>query len=575
MVSAVEQIKERLSIIDVLGSYITLIPAGKQYKAKCPFHNERTASFSVSPDRGLYYCFGCGAKGDMFTFVEQFEGLDFNGTLKVLAERAGVELRRDDRKRDDLSPIYEFLEKTTIRYQTELQKNNEALLYLKGRGLTKESIEQFRIGYAPVEWRFVAQSCSDDGMRRIAERAGLIKKKEEGSGDYYDRFRGRIMFPLTDTSGRVVGFSGRIFPETPEGPKYLNSPETEVFQKSRILYGFDKAKFHIKRLGFSVLVEGQMDLIMSHQNGFRNTVATSGTAVSEQSAEDEHAHLIALSRLSPHLFLAFDGDSAGQKALGRAALVALSLGMNPKVVPLPEGVDPAEYLERNGQEGWKQCLKESQHFIVHQVRAIKQGNHSPHMLVRAIREHVFPYLSKVLSPVEQHLYIDTVAKELSLSSTDVARELAQFVARLPQSTYQKEERATQLNTNTTETLSLRERLAAFVERFPESLPDNEVEKLTTLTFNDTVFGPLALAQEKKAAALALIERDYGAINENERSAIAKELVVKAKDDFFIGIRATLTAAIREAEAKGDEQRVMELLGALAALNTAMRNEGAR
>ncbi len=565
--SAVEQIKERLQITDVLSSYMTITAAGKQYKARCPFHNERTASFSISPDRGLYYCFGCGAKGDMFTFVQQFEGLDFNGALKVLAERAGVELKNYDRKRDDLAPVYECLEKATLRYQGELQKNNEALLYLQGRGLTPETISQFRLGYAPAEWRFIANACTSDAQRKIAERAGLIKtpdRTDDGQKGPYDRFRGRIMYPLTDASGRVIGFSGRIFPETPEGPKYLNSPETEVFQKSRVLYGFDQAKFHIKRIGFSILVEGQMDLILSHQLGFRNTVATSGTAVSEQSVQDDHANLVTLSRLSPHIFLAFDGDAAGHKALGRAAVVALALGMNPKVVPIPEGIDPADYLVQEGAEPWKALLKASEHFIVHQVRTVKAEKHSPHMLVRALRESVFPYLSKVISPIEQNLYIESVASELGLKTEEVARELTLFIARTP--VLERSGQLPSITPTPSDILTSAERFAAFIARFPDEEMKKFSDELSNLSFAGESYSVTEFTDERRAIALAIIERDYGDTEESKRGVIAEELAEKAKSEFLSRVRMRLTSLLRDAEQAGDEARSSELLSELSNIN---------
>ena len=289
MKTVFETIKDRLPITEVLSSYITLTQNGAQYKAKCPFHNERTPSFYVSPDRGLYYCFGCGAKGDIFTFVEQFEGLDKKGALKLLADRAGVELTGNIGA-TDTDGVYEILEKATLVYQNLLEKSGPALTYLEGRGITKETIDLFRIGYVPDEWRTIESTCKNEAERALATRAGLIKKAEN---KVYDRFRKRIMFPLTDSSGRVVGFSGRSFPAKTSAdadvrpahsenalrddeynvPKYLNSPETEVFQKSKNLFGFDKAKAHIKKHNFAILVEGQMDLIISHQAGFRNTVA--------------------------------------------------------------------------------------------------------------------------------------------------------------------------------------------------------------------------------------------------------------------------------------------------------------
>jgi len=585
-----EQIKERLPVTDVLSSYITLIPAGKQFKAKCPFHNERTASFSISPERGLYYCFGCGAKGDIFTFVQQFEGVDFNGALKILAERAGVELTTRDRKVDDRAPVYECLEKATQRYQNELQKNNQALHYLKGRGITPETIAQFRIGYAPEEWRFIANTCTIEADKKIAERAGLIKRREESRelkveaaesqqkpsstphaplSDYYDRFRGRIMFPLSDSSGRIVGFSGRIFPETAvekdgaPSPKYLNSPETEVFQKSRVLYGFDKAKFHIKRVGFAIMVEGQMDLLLSHQAGFRNTVATSGTAVSEQMAEDLSANLVVVSRLTPHLFLAFDGDTAGQKALSRAALVALSLGMNPKVVPIPAGTDPAEYLLKEGAEEWKARVKASEHFIVHQARTVKQKELTPHMLVREVKESVFPFLSRVVSPIEQKLYIEAVARELALDSGEVEREYTRFVSMIRTPFAENTNVETPLPSSDAPTV--RERCAALKLRFPDEMTAL-MDDLESVTFAGQTFGAIELDEERSALALAMIERDYGVLTEAERVLAAQELVAKARSQFFLSIKETLSRQLREAELVGNEEQTQELLRQLTEIN---------
>lgn len=241
-----ETIKDRLPITEVLSSYITVVQSGSQYKAKCPFHNERTASFNISPERGLYYCFGCGAKGDIFTFVEQFEGLDKKGALKLLAERAGVELTNSFIPETNVDGIYNILEKATVLYQDILSKTPNSTQYLIKRGLTKETIESFRIGYAPDEWRTIESSCKNQEEKTFANKAGLTKQTEglpAQAGKVYDRFRKRIMFPLTDSSGRVIGFSGRSFPEDENSPKYLNSPETEVFQKSKTLLVLIKQKF--------------------------------------------------------------------------------------------------------------------------------------------------------------------------------------------------------------------------------------------------------------------------------------------------------------------------------------------
>ena len=556
--AVIEQIKNRLPITDVLSSYITLIPAGSQFKAKCPFHNERTASFSLSPERGLYYCFGCGAKGDMFTFVEQFEGTDFKGALKILADRAGVPLTAYNDKREDTDPVYEILEKAAIRYEGELKKHPEVLAYLKGRGVTDETIASFRIGYVPDEWRYLSSSLNESDIKS-AERAGLVKKTEKG---YYDRFRSRIMFPLADSSGRIVGFSGRLFPDKEGEPKYLNSPETEVFQKSRILFGFDKAKYAIKKHNFAILVEGQFDVIMSHQAGFKNTVATSGTAVSDQSAQDSSAQLSVLSRLTPNIFLAFDGDSAGEKALTRAALVALSLGLNPKVVPLSGKIDPADFLKSQSPEEWKELIKQSQHFILHEVSLVRRDAQSPHAFARLIKERVFPYLSRVISPIEQKLYIEAIAKEIGMSSDAVSKELLLYSSN-PVTPVSSD------NSAADKPLSLKERFVALHNRYPSEKSEEALKALSAISFGDE---SLDLPKEVNERSISIIERDYSSLDEKQKEDLVVELKEKIINQFYDEIRSKYSQILASAEAQGDEELTQKTLSTLQELNK-RRHEG--
>ncbi|OHA86334.1 MAG: DNA primase, partial [Candidatus Zambryskibacteria bacterium GWB1_40_5] len=280
MSSSVDQIKSKIDIVSLISSYIKLEKAGTNYKGRCPFHNEKTPSFFVSPDRGSYYCFGCQAKGDIFTFVQEFEGLDFIGSLKVLADQAGVVLESYNvGEKTEKQRLHSVLEQAVFFYQKKFSDNKEAQDYLKNRGVSEKTIKDFRIGFAPADWRELFDYLSG---REIGEKdmlaVGLIKQKE-GTTSYYDTFRGRIMFPINDSSGRPVGFSGRILVSDDKSPKYLNSPETVLFNKSEILFGLDKAKKDIRLRDYSILVEGQMDLIMLHQIGMTNAVASSGTAL--------------------------------------------------------------------------------------------------------------------------------------------------------------------------------------------------------------------------------------------------------------------------------------------------------
>jgi DNA primase len=551
MKTVFETIKDRLPITEILSSYITVVQNGSQYKAKCPFHNERTASFYISPERGLYYCFGCGAKGDIFTFVEQFEGLDKKGALKLLAERAGVVLSNQAvSANNDIDGIYELLEKATNIYQDILKKDNSANEYLEKRGITKETIESFRIGYAPDEWRTIESVCKNDVEKSFAIRAGLTKKTEN---KVYDRFRKRITFPLTDSSGRVIGFSGRSFPTDDQSPKYINSPETEVFQKSKTLFGFDKAKFHIKKHNFSILVEGQIDLVISHQAGFKNTVASSGTAVSEDAALDHFSNLSILSRLSSNIFLAFDGDKAGQKAMDRVALVALSLGMNPKVVVLPEGVDPADYIRENGADTWKERLKESKHFIDHHLSLIRKESLSPHIFVQNIKEKLFPFLVRVSSPMERNIYINNISNETGMSANTISEELSKV---------NKVVLKSDIKTNTqilkNETTSY-ERLIALRKHFGSENIEKIADSLDSFSIGDVIFSTSPVPEDRLERALIVVEKEYGSLKQSDKELVCKELVELIKNEFLIYNKKIYSQKLTQAQTKEDEESIMIIL----------------
>lgn len=428
MNSPVQQIKERLSIEEVVSSYISLEKAGKNFKAKCPFHNEKTASFFISPDRGSYYCFGCGAKGDIFTFVEEFEGLDFKGALKLLAGRAGIPLEHYNPKEEsEKEKLYRAMEAATKYFEINLQHNQEVIEYLKNRGLKAETIKDFRLGFAENEWRnlydFLKSNFSDPEM----EEAGLIKKKEEASSSdgYYDRFRGRIMFPISDSSGRVIAFSGRIFIDDGKSAKYLNSPDTPVFNKSMVLYGLDRAKESIRKNNFSILVEGQMDLALSHQAGFRNTVATSGTALSdaEFSKENVVSNLGLIHRLSKNIVLAFDADKAGFNASNRAGKIALSLGMDVKVALMPPGMDPADLVAKEGPDAWRKAIRESKHIIEFILDKVLKEAKDERQIGREVREKILPYVEALESSIEKNHFIKKISELSAIPESALEEDL--------------------------------------------------------------------------------------------------------------------------------------------------------
>ncbi len=430
MSSTVEQIKERIDIVDLVSQYVSLQRAGANMKARCPFHSERSPSFTVSSERQSYHCFGCGEHGDIFTFIEKIEGVDFRGALKILAEKAGVEIKYDGPKKskkelDEREQMFVAMSSATEFYHNKLQENQEVLKYLEDRGFTKETITRFQIGFAPDEWHSVEQRLSIEGFSiNILEKIGLSIKGDKG---YYDRFRSRIMFPMRDTAGRVVAFSGRIFEnedkdsskDSGQTAKYINSPETELYSKSKILYGFDMAKQVIRKNDFTILVEGQMDLVACHQAGYHNSVAISGTALTND-------HCTILGRMSKNIVLALDADEAGIKAAERSAIIALSNGFDTKVARLPTGQDPADLLhEDGGQDKWKEVIKKAKH-IIEFLLDIYQERHSDdeRKFKKMVEEKVLPFVARIHSSIDQEHFIKIVAGTIGVSESAITLALS-------------------------------------------------------------------------------------------------------------------------------------------------------
>lgn len=419
MSSPTHQIKERLSIVDVVGSYIKLERAGANYRARCPFHSERTPSFFVSPERNSYYCFGCGAKGDIFSFVQQFEGLDFKGALYALADKAGVEIKPEDpKKKDEREKLYSILEAASIFFQNQLQEREEAINYLSKRGIKTQTIQKWRLGYALDEWRKLLEHLTSQGFsQEEALNAGLVKQSNDRT---YDVFRGRVMFPIADSAGRIVAFSGRDIKEKENSrvPKYINTPETLLFNKSRVLYGFDKAKHSIRSYNFAIVVEGQTDLLMVHQTEFTNTVALSGTALTNY-------QLDMIKRLSPNLLLALDADEAGISSAGKSAMRALSIGMDVKVADLPEGKDPAD-LVLSDKENWRNAIRNAFHIVDFHLALLERKGLDDRKFRLAVSKNILPYISIMPNKIDQSHFISRIASRLNLGEDIIREEVAKI-----------------------------------------------------------------------------------------------------------------------------------------------------
>lgn len=435
-----QKIKEKLGIVDVVESYIKLEKAGANYKARCPFHNEKTASFFLSPGRESFYCFGCGVGGDIFNFVEEYEGVDFMGALKILADKSGVPIEKENfKEKKERDRLYEIMDEAVSYYQKNLERHKDVLLYLKKRGLKDETIRDFKIGFVPEGWRNLYNHLSSlkfsDGE---IFKAGLSKKADKG---FYDTFRGRIMFPISDSAGRPVAFSGRIWGEE-NAAKYLNSPETELFSKSETLYGYDRAKKTIREKNYCILVEGQFDLLMAHQEGFQNSVAASGTAFSGEMVEFKNntpyssrafagtdfksnkisGGLRIIKRHTSNLLIAFDADKAGIGASGRVAKIALPMDFNLKVANMPMGMDPAELILKD-KELWVKAIKEAKHVIDFFVDILKSARYDDRKFSLEIRRRILPYIAKIQNKIDKDQFTRKISELLRVSENSIKEEM--------------------------------------------------------------------------------------------------------------------------------------------------------
>ncbi|HRH55987.1 MAG TPA: DNA primase [Candidatus Paceibacterota bacterium] len=414
----VEQVKAKLTIVDVVSPYVKLTKAGRNWRGLSPFNKEKTPSFYVNPERGTYYCFSSGQGGDHFEFIQKMEGVDFKGALKILAEKAGIEVvytgGKSKQDKDKQDRLYEAMARAEALYASMLEEgkgvDGSAYSYARKRGLSLETIKEWNLGYAPEAWRMVLEKLGEAGFTNpelIA--AGLVKEADEKKGTFYDRFRNRLMFPIRDSAGRTVAFTGRALDPNDQA-KYLNSPETDLYKKSEILFGMDRAKDAIRQRGFALLVEGQMDLLMLHQIGFTNTIALSGTALTPQ-------HLSLIKRYADNLMLALDSDRAGLNASMKNAIAALRAGMRVKAVKLPQGKDPADLAVEDPKDLTKR-ISEAAPIVEFFLAVLSESEPDSHRLILLAEKTVLPLMAAIESPMEREHFVGVAAR--SLGSTPEA-----------------------------------------------------------------------------------------------------------------------------------------------------------
>jgi DNA primase len=422
----IRKVRDSVDIFDLISGYVSLKKTGKNWTGLCPFHSEKTPSFSVNTEKQIFHCFGCGAGGDAFKFLELQEGLNFPEAVRALAEKSGIPLpangksgREGKSREDERQALLSITADAADYFRKELEgpAGSAARAYLARRGVGDAVVREFSLGYARQEWDGLLRHLRQKGHSHgRMEKAGLIVKRSEGEG-YYDRFRGRIIFPIRDISGNVIAFGGRVMDDSL--PKYLNSPETPLYSKSNVLYCLDKAKEPARKQGYFIIVEGYLDAIACHQYGARNAVAALGTALTE-------GHLRLMRRFTQNLVLIFDPDPAGVKAALRGLDLFAASGMKVNVVSLPDGDDPDTFLKNKGYEAFAACLKRSEKFMDFVLGQVLKGGQSAPIDEKAEKaREMLGFIARLPSGIERDYYLKRTAEALDLDEGVLRREAPQ------------------------------------------------------------------------------------------------------------------------------------------------------
>jgi DNA primase len=422
----VEEVRTAADLVEVAEDYVQLKQSGSRYMGLCPFHNEDTPSFSVDPDQNLYYCFGCGAGGDVFKFVQEIEGVGFLESVRILAERYGIPLPEEDgtpeaaNERESILHALRFAARFFYRQLTQTDRGRRALDYLRRRGFAPQTIKRFGLGFAPNEWDALLTAAQEEQLDpETLEKAGLVIERNDGSG-HYDRYRGRIIFPIFSHIGKVLAFAGRILDPDDERdqPKYINSPETEVYHKKEVLYGLHQAKQSIRKTDEALLVEGYTDVISLSQAGVQNVVASSGTALTEQ-------QVATLDRYATRALMLYDADEAGERAAMRGLERVLGEGMGAYAVELPDGYDPDEYVQEHGGDAFKEYVAEHRQDLPSFAyqRARRHGElETPEDRVATQRE-IIDSVARIPDPNLRREYVARTSEVTGVPDSDLFRML--------------------------------------------------------------------------------------------------------------------------------------------------------
>lgn len=408
-------IKEKINIVDFISEYIPIKKAGVNFKANCPFHQEKSPSFMISPERGIWHCFGCDKGGDIFKFLMEKEGVEFSEALEILAKRAGLQLKKSSRKNNTIDRLFEANQKSLQFFHFLLMEHpigQKAKQYLNNRGLTDETIKLFSLGYAPQNWETLTKFLKKRGFSvEEMTSAGLCVPSSRGC---YDRFRGRIIFPLVDVRGRVIGFSGRVLDKGE--PKYINTPQTPIFDKGRNLYGFNLSKGEVKQKNEAILVEGEMDVIMSYQSGVKNVAASKGTALTEDQVQ-------LIKKYTENISLCFDTDLAGDAAARRGIEIADQAGLNIKVIKIEGGKDPGEVCLKDPKLWEKSAENATPIYDYYLESTQRRFDAKTATGKRSIFNELIPIWKKISDPMTKEHYIQKLSALLRIKDDVLRKEM--------------------------------------------------------------------------------------------------------------------------------------------------------
>lgn len=580
MSDVVSDIKSRLNIEDVVGQYVQLKKAGKNFKGICPFHNEKTPSFMVSPEKQLAYCFGCHKGGDMIAFIEEVEGVEFKDAVKILADKCGLDMadysfsEETKHSKSEKEELHEMHNKTLSFYVDKLWNSPEGLKvleYLRKRGLIDETIKEFNFGFAPDSFEETHMNLVKAGFsRKSIALSGIAVAKDTDANKIYDRFRMRLMIPIYDALGRIVGFGGRALKKD-DNPKYLNSPDSPIYKKSEVVYGYNFAKEHIKKEDKVIITEGYFDVIMSHQEGIKTAVASSGTALTQQQIK-------LFKRLTKELIFCFDTDQAGIEAAKRGFELAVHESMNVHVIKDLEVKDPADFIKENPGK-WEELSKNTIPFMDFCIDlALKKYNSQTIDGKKHILSELIPYLNLLSSNFEKDQYIRIIAQKLDTKEIFIYDEIKHFKKTIIPTSKKSEHSDKEIVHKITGMEIVFGLIYENPELFEEYLKDinekllNEVEKSIYNTYKDhynllraedTRKDFLSCFNEEIADRLKVIslfvDDLYGTFNEEMLKKEFKLLLESEKRFRTERLQKSLSTQIKEAEKNGESEKSKNLL----------------